>query len=370
MPIADRLTYVNTAFMSPLPRSSVDALAADAELASLVASGAEDARIATAARVRGQVAVLLGSHVDDVAFTRGTTDGLGLVAAGLDWQAGDVVVLPAHDHPNTELPWRARADVGVSVVRTVDHGEDGVSVDAFGEALDRAEGRVRVLALSWVQADTGRQADLAALADLAHDRGAILCVDAIQGAGVVPCDLTGWGVDAAALGTQKWLMGPHGLGVASISGELRARLRVAAPGRTSVVDTATDPLVYVDSARRFEGGSLDHGGIGALGASLEILLSAGVDDVWSWVRDLRERIVEGLDGLGIDVSAVPRGDDAGPIATVPIPDVSPEDAVARLAAEGVVASARGGGVRLAPHGWNTHDDVDVILAEVAALLDG
>jgi selenocysteine lyase/cysteine desulfurase len=329
----------------------------------------EDARIATAARVRGQVAVLLGAHVDDITFTRGTTDGLGLVAAGLDWNEGDVVVLPAHDHPSTELPWRARADVGVSVVRTVDIGEGGVSVDAVADALDRAEGRARVVALSWVQADTGRRADVAALAALAHDRGALLCLDAIQGAGVVPCDLGAWGVDAAALGTQKWLMGPHGLGVAAITAELRDRLRVAAPGRASVVDVAETPLTYVDSARRFEGGSINHGAIGALGASLELLLAAGIEDVWAWVKDLTERLVDGLDDLGIDVAAVPRGDEAAAIVTVPIPDASAEDAVARLAAEGVVASARGGGVRLAPHGWNTPDDVDVVLAEVATLLD-
>lgn len=369
MPIADRLTYVNTAHMSPLPRAAVDALAADAELASLVASGAEDARIATAARVRGQVAVLLGAHVDDITFTRGTTDGLGLIAAGLDWREGDVVVLPAHDHPSAELPWRARTDAGVSVERTVDIGEGGLSVEAFSDALERVEGRVRVLALSWVQADSGRRADVAALADLAHDRGAVLCIDAIQAAGVVPCDLAGWGVDAAALGTQKWVMGPHGLGAAAISGELRDRLRVAAPGRTSVVDIGQDPLTYIDSARRFEGGSINHGAIGALGASLEILLSAGVDEVWAWVQDLRERLVEGLGDLGVDVSSVPRGEEAGAIATVSIPALAAEDAVARLAAEGVVASARGGGVRLAPHGWNTADDIDVVLAEVASLLD-
>jgi selenocysteine lyase/cysteine desulfurase len=369
MPIADRLTYVNTAQMSPLPRAAVDALAADAELASLVASGAEDARIATAARVRGQVAVLLGAPVDDVAFTRGTTDGLGLVAAGLDWQEGDVVVLPAHDHPSTELPWRARTDAGVSVVRTVDVGEGGVSTDAFADAIERADGRVRVLALSWVHADSGRRADVAALAALAHDQGAVLCLDAIQAAGVVPCDLLDWGVDAAALGAQKWLMGPHGLGVAAISGALRERLRVAAPGRTSVVDLGGDPLTYVDSARRFEGGAINHGAISALGASLEILLAAGIDDVWDWVQVLRERLLEGLDDLGLDVSGIPRGDEAGAIATVSVPGLPAEEAVARLAAEGVVASARGGGVRLSPHGWNTSDDVDVVLAEVAGLLD-
>src|SRR5690606_15936239 len=103
----------------------------------------------------------------------------------------------------------------------------------------------------------GHRVDLAALADLAHAHGALLCVDLIQGLGAVPCELTRWGVDAAAAGAQKWLLGPHGAGVAHLAPALRERLPVLAPSHHGM-GPGTGPLAHGPTARRHESGTVNH----------------------------------------------------------------------------------------------------------------
>lgn len=366
--LADGVVYLNSAVMSPLPQRAVTAMVADARRAAAQASAAYDSRMGEVEVVRDAAATLMGVGVDDVAFVRNTTEGLGLVAAGLDWRTGDAVVVASRDHPNTVLPWRARSDAGVEVIAVDRLGPTGaLPLDAFATALDAGRGRVRVVAVSWVQADTGWRADLAALARRAHAHGALLCVDAIQGLGVVPCDLAAWGVDAAAAGAQKWMLGPHGIGLAYVAPHLRDRLRVLAPGASSVIGAIGSELTYRTSARRFESGAHNHTGIAGLGAGLDLLADAGPDAVWAWVDHLATRLADGLGALGVEVvSARSNGERSG-IVTAVLHGLDPFDAVARLERLGVVVAARGPGIRFSPHAWNTPAEVDAALAAMASL---
>lgn len=366
--LADGVVYLNTAVMSPLPRRAVAAMVADVEAAAEQGSSGYDVRMGEVEVVRDAAATLMGVGIDDVAFVRNTTEGLGLVAAGLDWRTGDAVVVPAADHPNTVLPWRARCDAGVEVIAVDRLGPTGtLPLDAFAAALDAGRGRVRVVAVSWVQADTGWRSDLAALARLAHAHDALLCIDAIQGLGVVPCELEAWGVDAAAAGAQKWMLGPHGIGVAYMTAHLRDRLRVLAPGASSVAEATGSTLTYRTSARRFESGAHNHTGIAGLGAGLDLLADAGPDAVWAWVDHLATRLADGLGALGVEVvSARSNGERSG-IVTAVLPGLDPLDAVARLERLGVVVAARGPGIRFSPHAWNTTAEVDAALAAVASI---
>lgn len=366
--LADGTVYLNSALMSPLPLRALEAMGADARRAAEQASAAYDSRMGEVEVVRDAAATLMGVGVDDVAFVRNTTEGLGLVAAGLDWRAGDAVVVASSDHPNTVLPWRARSDAGVEVITVDPVGPAGaLPLDAFASALDAGGGRVRVVAVSWVQADTGWRADLAALARRAHAHGALLCVDAIQGLGVVPCALAAWGVDAAAAGAQKWMLGPHGIGVAYVAPHLRDRLRVLAPGASSVIGAIGSELTYRTSARRFESGAHNHTGIAGLGAGLGLLADTGPDAVWAWVDHLATRLADGLGALGVEVvSARSNGERSG-IVTAVLPGLDPFDAVARLERLGVVVAARGPGIRFSPHAWNTPAEVDAALTAVASL---
>ncbi len=364
-PVAGQVAYLNTALMSPLPVAAVAAMTWDAEAASHLAAKAFGERWATLERVRGQAAVLLGAPAEDVAFAQNTTEGMALVAAGLEWRSGDRVVLAAGDHEATTGPWRARAADGVEIDLVDPVGPAGeLPLDGFARALEAGGGRVRAVAVSWVQAHNGWRTDLAALADLAHEHGAWLCVDAIQGLGVVPGDLAGWGVDAAAAGAQKWMCGPHGIGVAYLAPALREHLRPLAPRYPHPPDVGgPDPAT---SARAHEVGALNHTGIAGLGASLELLAGAGPDEVWAWVDGLCRRLADGLVDLGATVLSDRQGGRSS-LVTAAVPGLDPEEVRARLAEADVVAAARGDGVRFSVHAWNDDDDIDAALNAVGSL---
>ena len=198
-----RVAYLDTAYASPLPVAAAEAMASDARDAGLRGSPSLGDRWLRLAPLRAAVAATFGPDTgpEDVALVANTTHGLGLVAAGLDWRPGDRVLVPAADHPTTILPWQVQEHRGVTVSRVP--VPDGGAVGAALRTALGATPQVRVVALSWVQAHDGERTDLADLAAAVHDAGALLCVDAIQGLGVVPSDLLGWGVDAAAAGRRR-----------------------------------------------------------------------------------------------------------------------------------------------------------------------
>ena len=367
-PVAERVAYLDTAYASPLPLAAAEAMAADARDAGLRGSASLGDRWLRLAPLRAAAASTFGPGTgpDDVALVANTTHGLGLVAAGLDWRPGDRVLVPAADHPTTILPWQVQEHRGVTVSRVPQ--PDGVSVgDALLSALEGTP-QVRVVALSWVQAHDGERTDLAALAAAVHDAGALLCVDAIQGVGVVPADLLGWGVDAAAAGSQKWLLGPHGIGAVAVAPALREGLRLVTASKLSLASGVDGgPIVPVGSAARFEAGAPAHAGVAGWAAALALLAAAGPEDVWRWVDRLAERLATGCADLGLSVVSPRTAATRSALVTVAVPGVPPEAVAAGLAAADVVASVRGAGIRLSPAGWNDDADVDAALAALAAL---
>jgi selenocysteine lyase/cysteine desulfurase len=163
-------------------------------------------------------------------------------------------------------------------------------------------------------------------------------------------------------------LGPEGLGVLYVAAEHRERLRVIEPGWASVAQREQWDdlrLDYDDSARRFEGGTLNITGALGLGASLDLLTGAaggrGVEAIWEHVDGLAARLTQGLTEVGATVLSDRSPSARSGIVTFAVDGRSPESVVETLAAAGVVASPRGGGTRLSPHGYTTDDEVDTVI---------
>jgi cysteine desulfurase/selenocysteine lyase len=363
-PVTERWRYLNHSAMTPLSLAAVEA--GRAYLDEVLHDGAVnvtewDVRME---QVRVDAARIMGVPSVDVAFIKNTTEGLGFVANGLDWRPGDRVVTTNREFPSAVYPWLSLRDRGVTVDLVEPVGEAmAFPIDAFAAALAAAP--TRLVAVSWVHFSRGWRIDLAALGQLCRDHGALLCVDVIQALGVIPADLAGWGVDFAAADAHKWLLGPMGTGVFYVAGDRRDLLRPLEPGWASVVhreDYDNLELIYDDSARRFEGGTHTYETILQMGASIRLLLDAGVDRVWGHVQGLHDHLDEGLHRHGLPVLS-----DLGPAnrsghVTFAVPGHDPVELCEHLRKERIVCAPRGGGIRVGPHGYNTTDEIDALLA--------
>ena len=370
-PATDHWVYLNHAGMGP---PSLPAVRVMSERALEVARDGELAwprHKAHIEQVRHQGARLMGVPADDVAFIKNTTAGLGLVANGLDLGPGDRVVVPDLDFPSLLIPWLALRDRGVRVdlVRPAGAGET-LSTQAFADAV-AAGPPPTLVATSWVQFRRGWRVDLPALARVAHDSGALLCVDVIQGLGVIPARLDAWGVDFAMADGHKWLLGPPGTGLLYIRGVHRDRLRPLDPGWNSMSHREEwDELgiSYDDSARRFEGGIPNISGIAALGAAIDLLIDADVDAVWAHVDALCERVHEGLIQLGATVITDRTPGHRSGIISAGFPDHDAAVLGDRLRSAGFIVGTRGNALRISPHGYNTLEELDRLLDGLETLL--
>ncbi|MGH9164201.1 MAG: aminotransferase class V-fold PLP-dependent enzyme, partial [Acidimicrobiales bacterium] len=180
-PVTGRWAYLNHAGVAPLSASVVEATRRCVDEMALDGSLAYGAQAARAEEVRAAAAGLMGVTAGEVAFVKNTTEGLGFVANGLSWSPGDRVVIPDREFPSTLYPWLALADRGVTVDLVPPHGPTWtLPVEAFADVI-AAGPPPKVVVTSWVQFGRGWRTDLAALAAVTHEAGALLCVDVIQG---------------------------------------------------------------------------------------------------------------------------------------------------------------------------------------------
>lgn len=312
-------------------------------------------------QVRGRVAELLAVGPETIAFTRNTTSGLGLVAAGLDWEAGDNIVGVDREFPANIYPWMGlkRKSVELRLYRP----EQGrIDIKALTKLCDA---RTRVLAISAVQFWSGFRLDLAALSTALKGRDVLLVVDAIQAAGAVRLDLSGTSVDFLCAGAQKWLLGPIGVGFAYVGPRMLERLNPVIIGTDSVVrddEFFAYDLTLKPDARRFEEAAPNYPGILGLGAAVNLLLRAGPPAVEETVLRLADRLREELPRRGYDLVFKPAlPSERSGITSFRHPRVVPAELHARLREAGVIVSLRSDFLRASPHYYNSDEDLDRLL---------
>ena len=225
------------------------------------------------------------------------------------------------------------------------------------------DGRTRLVTLSFVEYATGFRNDLDAVGNLCRERGALFFVDAIQGLGVFPLDVRHTPVDFLASDGHKWLLGPEGAGILYVRRELVERLRPTEVGWHSLLndhDFSQADLDLKPHAGRWEGGSLNVAGIVALGASLGLLLDAGIAAVSARVLELTDYLCERVRASGLDVYSSRRpGEASGIVSLTGIAD--PAAAVRRCRSAGVIVNHRAGRVRVSPHAYNTFEEIDRLI---------
>ncbi|HKT99794.1 MAG TPA: aminotransferase class V-fold PLP-dependent enzyme [Paraburkholderia sp.] len=342
-------------------------------------------RKATYARVeavREQLAVFLNAQACEIAFVRNGSEAISLVAQGLDWKAGDEVLVADTEMLSNLLPWK-RLEVTHGVkVRSVAAGGDGVlDPHAFARAMTP---RTRLVTFSHLPNSTGALQDAAAICEVARRAGVLSLVNGSQSVGMVRTDVGALGCDFLAGCGRKALRAIEGSGFLYVRQGLAEAMEPALTGWwNGVYDRKSGELSFVSGARRFEAGCPVVPAILGLGAALSYVHSIGIDAIEARVRELTAYAVARLSELhGLELYGP--HDPARRIGIVPfnVRGVDPSRIVgeleqhhciieagnfmadAILARYGVSTMAR-----VSLHYFNTRDEIDRMAALVQAAVN-
>jgi cysteine desulfurase/selenocysteine lyase len=359
-PAAETSIYFDHAAVGPISIAVSDAITAVTH--QHLTRGFQKTWRADIERVRGQVAALVGGHVDGVAFVQNTSFGISLAANGIDWADGDNIVLPQHEFPSNCYPWMNLAHRGVEL-RRVPAASGHADIDDIAAAID---GRTRAVSISYVQYSSGYRYDLAAIGELCHERDVLFVVDGTQAIGALAIDVQQCGVDLLAVSSHKWMLGPHGIGFAVCSDMALDRLRTDIVGWLTVREPFNfdDRLDLPTTAARFEPGTENLLGTFGLGGSIDLIERFGVGWIEQRVLTLTDHLCDALPRAGCRVISDRTAGNRSGIVVFAHHDVPNDVLHQRLTDAGVRCSVRGGGIRFSPHCYNTVDEIDAALAVI------
>jgi selenocysteine lyase/cysteine desulfurase len=300
---------------------------------------------------RAAFAGLVNAEPDEVAVTTSLSAGVSALASGLRFARRSKIVLTDWEFPTIGQIWHAQEARGARVVH-------GATLDDLDRLIDDDTLLVGVTHVSY---RSGAMTDVAKVVELAHERGALVLLDAFQSIGSLPVDVKELGVDFLGAGVLKYLLGSAGLGFFYCRRDLVERVWPTQTGWFADENIfAMDHTDYspAHTAARFQSGTPPVPAIYAGIAGIELMQEIGIAATREHVNKLNEHFVEGLDELGATL-ATPR-DLHGALMCVRSTDS--KALVAALDEDGIVTSERDGNLRVSAHCYNTVEDVDAVLA--------
>jgi selenocysteine lyase/cysteine desulfurase len=328
-PIFAHTVYVNSCSQGAL---SLDVRAAlDAFTVSWDTHGSPWERwVGEVERLRAAFAVSIGAAADEIAVMPSASVAIAAIATALGFDANRRrVLLSEFEFPTMAHVWLAQQRRG-AVVDWVPADGEALPIEHFERRID---GRTLIVPATHVCFRNGYRLDVVALASLCKERGAYLMLDDYQRTGTAPLDVHALGVDFLVTGALKYLLGPAGIAFLYVRRELIERLEPLSTGwfgRVSPFAFSLDPLDWAASARRFETGTPPVPSVYAAAAGLDLL----------------------------------HPERRGALVVVRCTDATA--LVQRIEARGIVASARGTGLRVSFHAYNNDADVDAVLAALDA----
>ena len=364
-------TYLNNASTGPIPertRRALDEFTAKRTAPHLLPDRELFAGLAAA---RLGVAQLINADPSEIALATNTSWGLNLAARALPLKQGDIVLVSDKEFPANVYPWLMLRDQGITVEMSRCNAQGWPDEEHLLERL--RDPRVRVLAVSFVQFSNGYRADLKKLSAACRANGTYLVVDGIQGVGNSVLDVRETSIDILSCGGQKWLLSPWGSGFVYVRKELIPAL---APSVVSWMAfegtddfsrlTEYNPTFRAD-ARRFEMITLPYQDFVGMTASLGMLLEIGVRDIAEVTRAVQEPLIKWAHANNVRITSPIENGHRSAILCIAPP--KPAEAYHGLKRARVVCGLREGAIRLAPHCYNTMEEMEKVIEVLDDILE-
>lgn len=359
------VVYLDHASTGACPKSCADVQVEYAWLRHMPHTLKAEHFFPTLQRARALVATMLGASADEIALTTNTSHGLNLAAFSLPLGPGDEILTVDREFPANVFPWIKRAERTGAVIVRLPCVNDVPDQAMLLEAI-ATRPRVKVVTLSWVSFCSGARIDLDAVGQACRARGIWFVVDAIQGLGALPLNVSKTPIDILSCGSQKWLQSPWGAAFTYVRRELITQLEPSSVGWMSTRGSddlynmlSYDP-VWFDDARRFEVITLPFPEFAGMNASLSLFLELGRENVAAHIQSLGDTLVDFCDAHP-EVHLVTPRDRARRAGVFAVQTPELDKTAAHLRANGAVFSVRERCIRLAPHWYTTADQWNRIL---------
>ena len=363
-PIVNERTFLNSAYIAPIPMQVVSAGHAFLEEKSR-RSFQLGPLLKKCDEVRVQFARLIGAaSPDEIGLLFSTAEGENVVAAGLGLKAGDNVVIDEL-HYNTEFVlYRQLEKLNGVELRIAKHRNGLVDASDFEPLVDT---RTRLVSVAWVSHQNGLRHDMRPIADVAHAKGALFYTDAIQAVGMFPIDVATAGVDVLCAGSYKWLLAGWGVAPLYVRTAIADRLRLDRFGEMHAGKELPDHSYEIaTNAKRFDYSSRSFGDVYTLSAGLSYLEKVGVNRIEAHTVDnLARRLQDGLEKQGHRLFT-PHGNRSSIVTFYTAKQ--PSDVRAAFQSANIEVTVRDGTVRVSPALFNNAEDIERCLATTKQLV--
>lgn len=364
-PIFEHTTYLNTCSLGALSRRSRAAVNEFLDLwQAYGASAWYKTWLGEVVALRGSFERLVNAQPGTVTIQHSISSALSVIASGYDYRQRPKIITTALDFPTIPYQWLVKPEVEVVILPSDD--QIGVPLERYAAAIDE---RTALVATSHVFFTSGYIQPVEEIVRLAHGVGAHVLIDGYQAAGQLPVDVRALDVEWYLTGGLKWLLGGPGIVQLYARPELVQRFEPTTSGWFAHEQPfAFDPerWAYQSDARRFELGTPAVAAVYAARAGMDLILEIGVEAVRAreleLVADLTARARDA--GLRLKLPANP-AEHAG---IVMVPAEQPGAVVRALAEQKIIVDYRPGHVRVSPYFYNTLDEQQLIITELARLL--
>ena len=355
-PVTENLIYLNHAAVAPLCRPASEAMRELALEACVFGSLHYDRWMKTYEALRRAAARLIHCSPDEIAIVKNTSEGISIVALGLNWRSGDRIVAFREEFPANYYPWLRLERRGVELT--------WLSIYDPLEKIAQAVRGARLLAISFVNYLNGYRVDLETIGILCREQGCFFFVDAIQGIGALPIDVERCQIDALAADGHKWMLGPEGNGILYVRRKWLDSIEPVEFGWTNpagFADYSSRDMTLRPDAGRYECGTLNTIGCYGLRAALDFLLEVGIENIAPAVLGLANHLAQGVRAKGYELMVERTSGTESGIVTFRHASMSAGQLVSGLKRSKIIAAPRQGWIRMSPHFYISHEEIDTVL---------
>jgi selenocysteine lyase/cysteine desulfurase len=307
---------------------------------------------------------LINANVSEICPHFSVSSALTALLSSIDYEKRNEIVVSDMEYPTTNFIFLAQQKYGARV-KTIENENYKIPINKY---LSKINKNTILVSAIHVSSLNGFRQDIHQIGEIAHSAGAYLYVDAYQSLGTINVDVKKENIDFLTSGTLKWLLGLPGLAFLYVKNDLIDDLKPTNIGWFSQKNPflfGARKLEYAEGADRFQSGTWSIPSVYAAIEGMKIILKVGVENIERKIGELTKYALEVANDLGLESITPKNANERGAIVSFLVK--SPHKVETILRKENIITSARDRGIRIAPHFYNTKEEIEKAVTRISEL---